>query len=75
MIFTVKHNGHHKARFVAGGHLTQTAIESVYSGVVSIHSTHFILLIAESNDLEMYQGDVGNACLEAYIEEKIFFIT
>ena len=44
-------------------------------GVVSMHSRHFILLIAESNDLEMYQGDVGNAGLEAYIEEKIFFIT
>ena len=40
-----------------------------------MHSIHFVLLIAESNDLEMYQGDVGNACLEAYIEEKIFCVT
>ena len=61
MIFTVKHDCQHKARFVTGGHLTQLAIESVYSGVVSIHSIHLILLITELNDLEIYQANVGNA--------------
>ena len=75
MIFTVKHDGQHKARFVAGGHLTQPAIESVHSGIVFIHSIHLILLIAKLNDLEIYQADVGNAYLEAYTKEKIYFIT
>ena len=37
MIFTVKHDGQHKARFVTGN-LIQPAIESVFSGVVSICS-------------------------------------
>ena len=36
MIFAVKHDEQHKARFVAGGRLTQPAIERAYSGVVSI---------------------------------------
>ena len=74
VIFTVRHNGQHKARFVTGGHLTQPAIESVYSGVVSIYSIHQILLIAELNDLTIYQANVGNAYLEAYTEENIYFI-
>ena len=60
--------------FVTGGHLTQPAIESVYSGVVSIHSIHLILLIAELNDLEIYHANVGNVDLEASTKEKIYFI-
>ena len=51
MIFAVRHDGRLKARFVAGGHLTLPAIESVYSGVISIHSICLILLIAEINNL------------------------
>ena len=54
MTFTVKHNGCHKARFLAGGHLTQPAIESLYSGVVSIYSICVFLLIAKLIDLETY---------------------
>jgi hypothetical protein len=38
MIYNVKHDGHHKAHLVAGGHLTDPKPESVYSGVVSFHS-------------------------------------
>ena len=36
LIFAVKHDGRHKARFVTGGHLTPDPIESIYSGIVSI---------------------------------------
>jgi hypothetical protein len=36
MIYDVKHDGHHKARLVAGGHLTDSNTDSVYSGVVSL---------------------------------------
>jgi len=36
MVYAVKHDGHHKARLVAGGHLTETPIDSVYSSVVSL---------------------------------------
>ena len=70
MIFTVKHDGQHKARFAAAGHLTQPTIESVYSGVVSIHSIVLLLLIAKINDLEIYQADVGSAYLEAHTKKR-----
>ena len=36
MVYDVKHDGRHKARLVAGGHLTDTPVESVYSSVVSL---------------------------------------
>jgi hypothetical protein len=36
LVFDVKHDGRHKARYVAGGHLTNIPNESVYSGVVSL---------------------------------------
>ena len=36
LVYAVKHNGRHKARLVADGHLTEVPMESVYSGVVSL---------------------------------------
>jgi hypothetical protein len=36
LVFDVKHGGCHKARYVAGRHLTNIPNESVYSGVVSL---------------------------------------
>jgi hypothetical protein len=36
LVFDVKHDGCHKACYVAGGHLTNIPNESVYSGVVSL---------------------------------------
>ena len=59
---------------MAGGHLIQPAIESLYSGVVYICSIHLILPITELNDLTIYQADIGNAYLEAYTKEKTCFI-
>jgi hypothetical protein len=32
MIYDVKHNGRHKARLVASGHLTPIPVDSIYSG-------------------------------------------
>lgn len=37
LVFAVKHDGRHKAELVADGHLTNVPLESVYSGVVSLH--------------------------------------
>ena len=41
---------------------------------MSIWSICLILLIAELNDLTIYQADVRNAYLEAYTKEKVYFI-
>jgi hypothetical protein len=37
-VYDVKHDGRHKARLVAGGHMTEPDREDAYSGVVSLRS-------------------------------------
>ena len=71
MVFDVKHDGRHKARLVAGGHLTDPPVDSVYAGVVSLRGFRMCALLGELNDLEMYTTDIGNAYLEAYTTEKL----
>jgi len=64
-VFDVKHDGRHKACLVADGHLTDIPLESVYSGVVSLHGLRIVLFLAELNHLETWATDIGNAYLEA----------
>ena len=73
-VYDVKHDGRFKARVVAGGHLTETPVESIYSGVVSLRGIRIVTFIAELNDLEVWQTDIGNAYLEAYTDEKVYVI-
>jgi adenylosuccinate synthase len=70
MIYDVKHDGCHKARLVAGGHLTDPNTENIYSGVV----IRLIIFLAELNKLELWGADVGNAYLEALTKEKVYII-
>jgi Reverse transcriptase (RNA-dependent DNA polymerase) len=74
LIFDVKHDGRHKARLVADGHLTDAPLESVYSGVVSIRGFRIIMFLAELNHLEFWATDVGNAYLESFTTEKVYII-
>ena len=46
LVFAVKHDGRHKARLVADGHLTDVPIDSVYSGVVSLRGLRLIIFLA-----------------------------
>jgi len=71
MIYNVKHDGRHKARLVAGGHLTDPNTESVYSGVVSLRGIRLVVFLAELNNLQLWGADVGNAYLEAKTKEKV----
>ena len=72
-VYDCKHDLRHKARLVAGGHLTPED-DSAYSGVVSLKSMRLALLIGEINGLRPMVGDIGNAYLEAYTKEKVCFI-
>ena len=74
LIYDVKHDGRHKARLVADGHLTDLPSESVYSGVVSLRGLHIFLFIAELNCLPVWATDVGSAYLEAFTNEKVCII-
>lgn len=73
-VFDVKHDGRHKARLVAGGHLTPIPLESVYSGVVTLRGLRIVCFISELNELILYATDIGNAYLEAFTKEKLYFI-
>ena len=72
LVFDVKHDGRHKGRLVADGHLTDIPIESVYSGVVSLRGFRLVLFLAELNKLETWATDIGNAYLEAETAEKVY---
>ena len=74
MVYNVKHDGRHKARLVAGGHLTDTPVESVYSSVVSLKGLRLVIFLAELNDLEVWSTDIGNAYLEAKTKEKVYIV-
>jgi hypothetical protein len=73
VIFDVKMDFTRKARFVAGGHMTETPESMTYSSVVSRDSIRIAFLIAGLNDLDVLAGDVTNAYLNAPCREKIWF--
>jgi hypothetical protein len=74
MIFNVKlgENFRRKARYVAGGHVTDPPSSITYSSVVSRESVCIALLIAALNDLEILSADIQNAYLHAKCREKIW---
>jgi hypothetical protein len=74
LVFDVKHDGRHKARLVADGHLTSVPVETVYSSVVSLRSLRIVTFLNELNKLELWGADIGNAYLEAYTSEKLYII-
>ena len=76
MVFDVKmgENFHWKARFVAGGHTTETPSTLTYSSVVSRDSERIILLVAALNGLNIMACDIQNAYLMADCHEKIWTI-
>ena len=74
LVYAVKHDGRHKARLVAGGHLTDTPIDSVYSSVVSLRGIRLLTFLVENNGCDVYATDIGNAYLESYTKEKVFII-
>ena len=73
-VFDVKHDGRHRARLVADGHLTDIPLESVYSGVVSLRGFRLVLFLAELNKMDIWATDIGNAYLEAKTTEKVYII-
>jgi hypothetical protein len=73
-VYAVKHDGRYKARLVAGGHLTDTPIDSVYSSVVPLRGVRMVIFVAELNALQSWCTDVGNAYLESLTQEKVYVI-
>ena len=72
LVFAFTHDGCHKARLVAGGHLTHDPIDSIYSGVVSTRSLRLSIFLAKLNNMEVWGADIGNAYLEATTTEELY---
>ena len=73
-VYAVKHDGRHKARLVAGGHLTEAPDDSIYSSVVSLRGLRLVLFLVELNGLSVWSTDVSNAYLEAKTKEKVYIV-
>jgi hypothetical protein len=75
MIFTVKmENFRRKARYVAGGHVTEVPAAMTYASVVGRETVRVALTIAALNELEVKAADIENAYLTAPNKEKIWTV-
>jgi hypothetical protein len=75
MIFDVKADTlQRKARLVAGGHLVDTLGADVYSSTVKSISVKLLHVIAHSTKMEALCGDIGNAFVTAFTQEKVYCI-
>jgi Reverse transcriptase (RNA-dependent DNA polymerase) len=74
IIFDVKFDLRKKARLVAGGHMTDTPTDDIYSGVVEFMSVRLCFMIAAMNGLQICAADVGNAFLYGVTKEKVYII-
>jgi Reverse transcriptase (RNA-dependent DNA polymerase) len=63
-----------KARFVAGGHVTDPPTSQMYASVVSRDSVRIAFLIAALNDLDILSADVQGAYLNAPCKEHVHTI-
>ena len=75
LIFDVKmEDFRRKARYVAGGHMTEAPATITYASVVSRESVRIALTLAALNDLEVKTADIENAYLTAPVAEKIWCV-
>ena len=73
MVFDIKMVGLvRKCRLVAGGHMTDPPVDSVYASVVTRESVRIMFTIAALNDLDLLGADVQNAYINAKTNEKVY---
>ena len=59
---------------MADGHLSPEPIENIYSGVVSLRNLRLVIFLGKLNNLDIWGADIGNACLEAFTDEKLYIV-
>lgn len=63
-IYDVKFDGRRKCRLVAGGHMTETPKEDIFSGVIGMEAVRLGFVLADLNQLHICAGDVGmHSCM------------
>ena len=73
-VYDVKHDGRHRARMVAGGHVAPEPEDSISSTVCSLSAVCTVLFLAELNDLKLTSIDIGNVYLKAKTTEKVYTV-
>ena len=71
LIFDVKSDGRRKARLVVGGHVVRCDLNT-YASTVKTLSVRLLHVIAEANGLTPLCGDVGNAFVNSFTNEKVY---
>ena len=69
--FDVKFDGRRKARFVAGGRLTDDQGEDAYAGVIAPEALRLGMFVPVNNNLQVVAADIGNAYLHAKTGENL----
>jgi hypothetical protein len=72
--FAVKYDGRHRARCVAGGHVTPDLDEDLYAGTVDLETVRIAFVAAVLMYLHVIAADVGSAYIQAYTIEKVYTI-
>ena len=75
LVYDAKHDGSHKAKLVADGHLTDILVESVYYGVVSLRGIILLAFIADINKIETWATDIVNAYIKVKTLDKVYIIS
>jgi Reverse transcriptase (RNA-dependent DNA polymerase) len=74
IVFDIKIDYTRKARFVAGGHVTNPPSTQTYASVVSRESVRIALLIESLNDMDIMTADIQGAYLNAPFHVKVYTI-
>ena len=74
IIFNITMDFTRKARFVAGGHMTEMPCSVTYSSIVSRDSVKIAFLLAALNDLDIMACNISNTYLNVPCKEKIWFV-
>ena len=72
--FAVKFDGRHRARCVAGGHVTPDLDEDLYAGTVDLETVRIAFVAAVLMHLQIITADVGSAYIQAFTIEKVYTI-
>jgi hypothetical protein len=73
-VYAVKHDGRHKAQSVAGGHTTETPINSVHSTIISLCGIRLLNFLAELNQQEIWATNIVNDYLKSSTNEKVYIV-
>ena len=74
LVFAVKFDERHKARFVADDQLSPEPVENIYSGVVSVRNLRLVIFLGKLNNLDTWGADIGNTYLKAFTDEKLYIV-